>query len=142
MKYHFKVHKDGTGFWAECLELYGCLTQGDSQGHLHLMMEDALAAYLNEPENSKHIFPMPDPTLKGRNIVAVSVDPQVAMAMVVRQSRLERKWTQRQVADKLGMKHIYQYQKLESGKTANPELATLVKLKAVFPDLSMDSVLF
>ncbi len=142
MKYHFKVHKAKKGFWAECLELYGCLTQGEDKVHLQLMMEDALAAYLNEPENSKHIFPMPDPAIKGRNIIAVSVEAQVAMAMVVRQSRLERKLTQRQVADKLGMKHIFQYQKLESGKTANPELATLVKLKGVFPNLSVDSVLF
>ena len=85
---------------------------------------------------------MPDPTLKGRNIVTASVEPKVAMAMVLRQSRLESKLTQRQVADKLGMKHIFQYQKLESGKTANPELATLAKLKGVFPNLSVDAVLY
>ncbi len=28
MKYHFKIHKEGKGFWAECLELEGCITQG------------------------------------------------------------------------------------------------------------------
>jgi antitoxin HicB len=116
---------------------------GNGEGLLECRgMEDALSAYLDEPENSKHIFPMPDPTLKGRNIVTASVDPKVAMAMVLRQSRLESKLTQRQVADKLGMKHIFQYQKLESGKTANPELATLVKLKGVFPNLSVDAVLY
>ena len=142
MKYHFKIHKDGAGFWAECLELPGCLTQGDDREHLQLMMEDALSIFLDEPENSKSNFPLPDPTLKGRNIVTASVDPKVAMAMVLRQSRLQSKLTQRQVADKLGMKHIFQYQKLESGKTANPELATLAKLKCVFPNLSVDAVLY
>jgi antitoxin HicB len=142
VKYHFKIHKERPGFWAECVELKGCLTQGENREHLRLMMEDALSAYLDEPENSKHIFPMPDPALKGRNIVTVSVDPKVAMAMVIRQSRLERKLTQRQVADKLGMRHIFQYQKLESGRTANPELATLAKLKGVFPNLSVDAVLY
>ncbi|MDB5047994.1 MAG: hypothetical protein JWO30_1065 [Fibrobacteres bacterium] len=141
MKYHFKIHKEEKGFWAECLELDGCITQGDDRRHLELMMTDAVSAYLEEPESSKHVFPMPDPTLKGRNIVAVPVDPKIAMAMVVRQSRLERSLTQRQVADKLGMKHISQYQKLESGKTANPELTTLVKLKNLYPNLSIDSVL-
>lgn len=80
MKYHFKIHKEGTGFWAECLELDGCQTQGDSREHLQLMMEDVLIAFLN--------------------------------------------------------------QKLESGKTANPEPATLAKLKTVFPDLSVDAVLY
>ena len=142
MKYHFKIHKESPGFWAECVELNGCLTQGDNRDHLQSMMEDALSAYLDEPENSNHIFSMPDPALKGRNIVAISVDPKVAMAMVIRQSRLERKLTQRQVADKLGMKHVFQYQKLESGRTANPELATLAKLKGVFPNLSIDAVLY
>jgi antitoxin HicB len=142
MKYHFKIHKSGTGFWAECLELDGCLTQGDSREHLQLMMEDALSAYLDEPEGSKHIFPMPEPALKGRNIVTATVDTKTAMAMVLRQSRLQMKLTQRQVADKLGMKHIFQYQKLESGRTANPELATLAKLKTVFPNLSVDAVLY
>lgn len=142
MKYHFKIHKEGAGYWAECLELPGCLTQGDDREHLQLMMEDALSIFLDEPENSKSNFPLPDPTLKGRNIVTASVDPKVAMAMVLRQSRLQSKLTQRQVADKLGMKHIFQYQKLESGKTANPELATLAKLKGVFPNLSVDAVLY
>ncbi len=141
MKYHFKIHKASKGFWAECLELDGCITQGEDREHLQLMMEDALSAYLFEPESSKHIFPMPDLTLKGRNIVTASVDAKTAMAMVLRQSRLQMKLTQRQVATKLGMKHIFQYQKLESGKTANPELATLAKLKLVFPNLSVDSVL-
>ncbi|MEO6096693.1 MAG: helix-turn-helix transcriptional regulator [Fibrobacteria bacterium] len=141
MKYHFKIHKGKKFLWAECLELKGCLTQGENREHLQLMMDDALSAYLDEPEGSKHIFPMPDPSLKGRNIVTASVDTKTAMAMVLRQSRLQMKLTQRQVADKLGMKHIFQYQKLESGKTANPELATLSKLKTVFPNLSVDSVL-
>ena len=141
MKYHFRIHREGTGYWAECLELDGCLTQGDGRDHLQLMMEDALAAYLHEPESSKHIFPMPNPVLKGRNIVTARVDPKVALAMVLRQSRLQMKLTQRQVADRLGIKHIFQYQKLESAKTANPELATLAKLKSVFPNLSVDFVL-
>jgi hypothetical protein len=39
------------------------------------------------------------------------------------------------------MKHLYQYQKLESSKTSNPELGTLVKLKKLFPDLSVDLAL-
>lgn len=141
MKYHFKIHKEGTGYWAECLEMEGCLTQGENMKHLNEMMLEALNLYLDEPEASTILFPMPDPALKARNIVEVPVQTSVAMAMVLRQSRVERRMTQRQVADKLGMKHVWQYQKLESGKTANPELKTLVKLKTVFPNLSVDAIL-
>ena len=32
MKYHFKVHKGGKGYWAECIELVGCITEADSDG--------------------------------------------------------------------------------------------------------------
>ncbi len=87
------------------------------------------------------VFPSPDASLKGRNIVEVPVDTSVAMAMVIRQSRLERRLTQRQAADRLGMKHVYQYQKLERGRTANPELRTLAKLKTLYPNLSVDAIL-
>jgi antitoxin HicB len=141
MKYHFKIHKEKKGYWAECIELDGCITQGEDRTHLDEMMAEALAAYLDESPDSKHIFPYPNPALKGRNIVEVAVDPHVAMAMTVRQTRLRNKLTQKQAAEKLGMKHVYQYQKLESGKSANPELGTLAKLKAVFPSFSVDAVL-
>lgn len=30
MPYHFKIYKESTGFWTECLELNGCYTQGDA----------------------------------------------------------------------------------------------------------------
>ena len=141
MKYHFKLSREGKWYLARCVELQGCITQGESRKHIDEMMQEALNLYLDEPESSTILFPMPDPTLKGRNIVEVPVQTGVAMAMVLRQSRVERRMTQRQVADKLGMKHVWQYQKLESGKTANPELKTLVKLKSVFPNLSVDAIL-
>lgn len=141
MNYHFKIRKDGKWFVAQCVELDGCITQGEGQQHLNEMMLEALSLFLDEPEDSTIIFPMPDPSIKGRNIVAVPVDTSVALAMVVRQSRLERRMTQRQVADKLGMKHIYQYQKLERGRTANPELRTLAKLKSLYPKMSVDAIL-
>lgn len=30
MFYHFKIHKEENKFWAQCLELPGCITQADS----------------------------------------------------------------------------------------------------------------
>ena len=141
MKYHFKIHKDVKGFWAECVEADGWVTQGSNREELAFNMHEALNAVLDEPSDSKWIPPMPDSSIKGRNIVEVEVEPRIALATLLRASRLKRRLTQRQAADKMGMAHIYQYQKLESGKTANPELGTLVKIKKLFPELSVDSVL-
>lgn len=141
MKYHFKVHKEGKGYWAECLEADGWMTQADTREELDSNMREALNAVLDEPSDSDWIPPLPNPKLKGRNVVEVPVDPMVALATMVRLLRIRGKLTQKQAAAKLGMKHVYQYQKLESGKTANPELRTLARLKAVFPGLSVDAVL-
>ena len=55
MKYHFKVHKEGNGYWAECVELLGCITEADSIDELQKNMEEALNLYIEEPENSKEL---------------------------------------------------------------------------------------
>lgn len=140
MKYHFKVHKGEKFPWAECIE-GEWVTQGHTREELEVNMREALNGVLDEPEGSTWIPPMPDPTIKGRNIVEVEVDPKIAMAMMVRVSRLKRGMTQREAAAELGIRHVSQYQRLESGKTANPELGTLVKIKRLFPELSVDEVL-
>ena len=141
MQYHFKIYKEGSGFWAHGVELEGCVTQADSREELEFNMAEALNGMLDEPEGSQHIFPYPDLTITGRNIVKVSVDPQIAFAMQVRQSRVTNKWTQKEAAKALGMKNIYSYQRLESSKTANPELSTLTRLCKVFPGFSVDRIL-
>ena len=46
MKYHFKVHKEGDRFWAQCLELEGCVTQADTREELDQHMRDALNLYI------------------------------------------------------------------------------------------------
>jgi antitoxin HicB len=42
MKYHFKIHKEGKGFWAECIELSGCFTEADSKEELRKNMHEIL----------------------------------------------------------------------------------------------------
>ena len=56
MNYHFKIYKEKTGYWAECLELPGCKTQGDTIEELKLNAHEALSLYLDEPDNSKIII--------------------------------------------------------------------------------------
>ncbi len=142
MKYHFKIHKEKKGYWAEGVEISWANTQADTREELEKNMQEVLELCLEEPDDkSTFIPPMPDPSIKGRNIVEVSPDPQIALAAFIRKERIEAKWSQRKAADMLGIKHISQYQRLERGKTSNPEFGTLTKLKRVYPHFSVDAVL-
>ncbi len=142
MKYHFHINKEKRkGYWARCVELEGCTTQGASEAELRKNMEVALNLFLDEPTDSKTVFPLPKKSYKGRNIVEVQVAPRVALAFLLRKYRLERDLTQTQAAKLLGLKGLYSYQRLESSKTANPEFETIVRIKKAFPELKLDELL-
>lgn len=115
------------------------MTQGRTRAELEKNMREALHLYLEEPESSKVVFPPPASTPKTRNVVPVEVDPAVAFAVQLRQLRLRNRLTQKEAARRLGLRGIYSYQRLE--RRANPSLATIKKVKTLFPELSLDSVL-
>lgn len=141
MKYHFKIHREKGGFWAECLELEGCVTQAKTIEELCDNMEDALNLYIEEPEDSKFLAPFPDQSIKmSKTVVEVPVDPQIAFAALVRYYRLQKGLTQQQVAKMMGFDKIFSYQRLES-KRCNPSLKTISKIKEVFPEFSLDIAL-
>jgi predicted RNase H-like HicB family nuclease len=73
MFYHFKIHRDRDGYWAECIELKGCVTEGDTLEELKKNMQEALNLYLDEPYNANITFPMPDRKIKGKNLLEVPV---------------------------------------------------------------------
>jgi antitoxin HicB len=137
MKYHFKIHKEKKGYWGECLELKGCVSQGNSLDKLKKNLGEALNLYLDEPENSRLLFPLPKGRMKGRNIISVDVEPQIALAFLLRMERLKQRWTQKETAKRVGIP-LYSYQRLESSRTANPEWKTLIKLRQVFPKLNLN----
>jgi antitoxin HicB len=141
MYYHFKIHKEGAGFWAECIELEGCATEAATMDELKRNMQEALNVYLDEPEGSHVVFPLPKEGLVGKNIVAVPVDPKIAFASQMRMLRIKKGITQKEAAHLLGMKSIYSYQRLESSRNVNPNLTTLVKIKKVFPEFRIDNIL-
>ena len=138
MVYHFRVYQEDDGYWAQGVELPGCKTEADSMEELARNAEEALNLYLEEPEDSSISFPLPIES-HDRDVIAVPVDPQIALSVVLRNYRAQRHYTQQEVVQKLGMKNLYSYQRLE--RRSNPNLATLRKLKRVFPDLSVDYVL-
>lgn len=140
MFYHFKIHKEKNGFWAECPELKGCATQADNLDTLYKNMKEALNLYLHEPENSRVSFSLPYKNIIGKNIVRVPVDPQIAFAIKMKITRAKKGLSQRQAADLLGMKNIYSYQRLESTKKANPSLSTIARIKEIFPEFNIDDL--
>lgn len=141
MKYHFKVHREGSGFWAECIELSGCFTQAETMEELRTNMEEALNLYIEEPEDSKKLAPLPDPSISSaRNIVEVQLNPSIAFAFMVRYNRIMHGLTQQEAAKRLGFENIYSYQRLEN-KKCNPTLKILFQIKKIFPEFSIDFAL-
>lgn len=139
MEYHFKIHKEKTGFSAQCIELEGCRTQGDTMEELEFNMGEALNLFLAESANSTLIFPSPK-KVSGKNVLSVGVDPGIAFAMNLRQARLGLKKTQGQMMDLLGIKTLSNYQRLEDPKRANPELKTLAMILKAVPQIKLGSI--
>ncbi len=142
MKYHFKVHKEDQGFWAECIEFPGCVTQAETEVTLFLHMQEALNLYVDEPADSKELISLPDHTVKkSKNIVEVPLDPKLSFSLLVKHLRMKNGLTQREAAEKMGFDKIYSYQRLEAGK-CNPSLKMLSKIKQLYPDFSVDYAIF
>jgi predicted RNase H-like HicB family nuclease/DNA-binding XRE family transcriptional regulator len=138
MQYHFKIHKEGSGFWAQCLELPGCVTQADTMEELRENMQEALNLYVEEPASSKELIPLPDNTIKSsKTVVAVSVNSQIAFAFMMRYYRIKLGLTQQEAAKRMGFDTIYSYQRLEN-KRCNPSLKIISQIMKVFPDFSID----
>lgn len=140
MKYHFKIHKEKIGYWAQCIELEGCSTQASTQEKLMANMYEALNLFLSEPENSNYIFPRPRKIKSSSKIKEVEVDISIAVANAIRELRLKNKLTQKKMMEELGLKFLSNYQRLENPKKSNPVAKTLSILKKKFPEFSIDDI--
>jgi predicted RNase H-like HicB family nuclease len=139
MEYHFRVHKEPDGLWAECMELSGCVTQGDNRVDLEHNAREALLGYLDEPAGSGVDVPLPQENVRGGDTFAVELAPEVAFGLVLRHYRIAHQLSQSEMALKLGMNHIYSYQRLE--KRPNPTLGIIKKIKDAIPDFPLERVL-
>ncbi len=140
MKYHFKVHAEVNGFWGECCELAGCVSQGNTLEDLKTACQEALNLFLEEPDDSRIVFPLPDDSLDtNRKLEKIPVDPEIALAVLLRDYRSSMKLTQKQAAGMLGMKNVYSYQRLE--KKSNPTLSLISKIHTVFPGIGLGDIL-
>lgn len=142
MKYHFEIHQESDGgYWAECIELPGCVTEGDNYEELYENMQDALNTYIYEPSNSTKLAALPDESIKtSADVVEVPLDPAIALGFQVRYLRLKHGFTQKEMAEKMGYDNIFSYQRLED-KSNELALNKFNKLKEIFPEFSVDRVL-
>lgn len=141
MKYHFKVSKESKGYSATCIELPGCITQGDDKDELDFNMRESLNLYLDEPSDSKLVFPLPKKQVSGKSVVQVSVESKIAFAFALRRARLKSKLTQTQAKELIGITgSLNNYQRLEDSRTANPVLETIVRIKRAFPDFPIEQI--
>lgn len=140
MVYHFKFAKENKWYTAQCIEIEGCLTQAQSMPELIENCSEALNLHLAEPQDSKIVFPPPRQMAKSSKILEIAVDPQVALALTLKNLRRSQGKTQKAIAAELGIENVFVYQKLENPKTSNPGIKTLAKLKQVFPELSLDDL--
>jgi antitoxin HicB len=138
MNYHFRIHKEKKGYWAECIELSGCRAQGEELNELHEQCQEALNLYLDEPEDSKFILPLPKSSMKlGPKIIAVEVKPEIAFSFLMRRTRLKLGLTQHQMREHLGYQTLYSYQKLETSRFANPTLKSLFNILKKLPQFPL-----
>ncbi len=139
MMYHFKVHEEEDGLWAECTELPGCRTQAETRDELAAACEESLNLYLEELQDSKIVFPLPDDLLDADPaFLGIEVEPELALAVLLRFHRHNSRLTQKQVAEMLGMKNIYSYQRLE--KRSNPTLSLIKKIHRLFPEIKLENI--
>lgn len=139
MIYHFNINKEDNGFWAECVELPGCRTQAETYNELSDACKESLNLFLEEPKDSKVVFPLPNEILgNDLSLLGVEVEPEIALAVLLRYHRFNSKLTQKQVAEMLGMKNIYSYQRLE--KRSNPTLTIIKKIHNIFPEISLEKI--
>lgn len=142
MIYHFKIHKEKKGYWAECIEIPSCSTQGDSLMEVTANAQEALNLLLDEPENSKIIFPLPFKNIKdSKNIIQAKVEPSIAFAFLMRRTRLKKGLTQSEMKSLLKFKTLFSYQKLERAKYANPTLKSMEHIKECLPEFPFQFLL-
>ncbi len=142
MKYHFKTYKEKNGYWADCIELKGCSSQGKNLVELKASCKEALELYISEPEDSKILMAFPNKSYSARKaVIEISVNAHLAFSFALRQMRLRGPKTQQNMRELLGFKNLFSYQVLENPKRANPTLSTLIHIKKTFPEFNFSDIL-
>lgn len=140
MRYHFKIHKEGDGYWAQGIELSSCFTEADSFEELLSKLYETLNLYLVDPRGDQKLPPIPDDSIKtrGKSIVAIKVDPKIAFSILVRYEREKMGITQKKAQKIMKAKNIFSYQRLETPRDAT--LSTVDKVLDIYPEFPINLI--
>jgi DNA-binding XRE family transcriptional regulator/predicted RNase H-like HicB family nuclease len=124
MHYHVKLKREGRFWTASFIDAPGCVTQGSTEAKAIAAAREALAGWIEA-----HLVDGRSPARPGkqrRGSVPIGVEPQLAIAVALRWTRLDAGLTQTQLAARAGVSQ-QQIAKLER-PGANPSLTTLRKI--------------
>lgn len=131
MRYFFRYYKDKQeGYWGEFPDLTGCRTEANTLDELREVAKEALELYLDDDYDFQCKIPFPSEKHAGKGFY-VSVDPSIAFPILLRKARLKLGLTQQEMAQKMGLKSIGAYQRLETLHKSNPRLVTIHKISTI-----------
>ena len=129
MYYAAHVHREGKHWLAEFPDAPGCQTFADSEKALRSAAKEALEGWLEAHLIGGDAPPRPRARRaapRGRKLLRVHVDPQIATALQLRWGRQDAGLSQTQLAKLVGVSQ-QQIAKLEN-PDENPSLRTIVKV--------------
>ena len=131
MIYYAKITKqEDKTYLVEFPELEGCFTEAESVIQAKASAKEALNGWL--ASNCDRSLKIPEPKKRrGKNFYAIEVDVRVSFPVMLRRLRVEKKLSQKRVADKLGISQ-QAYAKLETPLKANPSLSTVQNIAHAF----------
>ncbi|MBI2027637.1 MAG: type II toxin-antitoxin system HicB family antitoxin [Deltaproteobacteria bacterium] len=131
-----KIYKDGKYYSVEFPDLQGCLSQGKTEEDALENAREALSLYLEEARNPQWNIPKPK-HYRGSSYHWIYPYEYVAIALMIRQARLNHGLSQNQLAERLKIT-VQQLQKLETPGKSNPTVKTLASIaKALNEDLEI-----
>lgn len=127
MIYYAKISKESDQtYLVEFPELKGCLTKGDTLKEALANAKEALDGWL--ASNCDRSLTIPDPKIRrSSGFYPIEVDISVSFPIILRKIRNEKKLSQREVANKLGVSQ-QAYARLETPFKSNPALLTVQKI--------------
>ena len=122
--------EDNNSWSVEFLDLPGCFTSGSSFLDAKAKAEEALDIYL-ESLDSRSVD-IPEPSIQtGEDFYRISPSLKVGFAITLKQELNKQGLTQKEVAERMGVKWSA-YQRIENPRKTNPTLSTIAKLQEVF----------
>ena len=101
-------------------------------------MSEVLHQYLSSSRKTSDflVLPCERPDLLTGNIQRIKVDNSLAFGIILKYTRVKNNYTQQHLAEKLGYKNMWGYQRLE--KDNDVTIKTIYKILKVLPDLPIE----